>query len=71
MKLRQSPQNKTKLSATLKSWLPILQSSLSDLEETLGEFTSENPYIEVQSKIETNLSSKIPKKSLELSLIHI
>ena len=65
MKLRQSLQNKTKLSATLKSWLPILQSGLSDLEETLGEFTSENPYIEVQSKIETNLSSKIPKKSLE------
>lgn len=63
MKLRQSLQNKTKLSATLKSWLPILQSGLSDLEETLGEFTSENPYIEVQSKIETNLSSKIPKKA--------
>ncbi len=63
MKLRQSLQTKTKLSATLKSWLPILQSGLGDLEKTLGEFVDENPYVEVHSKIASNFSSKFPQKS--------
>lgn len=65
MKLRTSLQTKTKLSATLKSWLPILQSGLDDLEETLSEFARENPYLEVRSTIQGDLSSKLPKKRLE------
>lgn len=65
MKLRQSLQVKTRLSATLKSWLPILQSGLGDLEDTLSDFTAENPYIDVRSKIQSDLSSKLPKKQFE------
>lgn len=64
MKLRTnvSANVKNKLSSTLKSWLPILQSGASELEETLGEFSKENPYIEVQSQISTDFSSQKKKR---------
>lgn len=60
MKLRtQTAVNlKTKLSQTLKSWLPILQSGMDSLENTLNEFTKENPYFEVKSKIAENFSTQ-------------
>lgn len=61
MKLKHNIQNKNKLSATLKSWLPILQSNITNLEETLGDYISENPYIDVHSKFTENLSAKMPK----------
>ncbi|MDE5603189.1 MAG: RNA polymerase factor sigma-54 [Helicobacter sp.] len=48
---------KAKLSSTLKSWLPILQSGMQDLEETLGEFAKENPYFDIKSKIAKDFSS--------------
>ncbi|MDY3113044.1 MAG: RNA polymerase factor sigma-54 [Helicobacter sp.] len=59
---------KTKLSSTLKSWLPILQSGMHELEETLNSFNKENPYFEVKSKIMQDFStqdSKHKKKSKE------
>ncbi len=49
MKLRQSVSTKTKLSATLRSWLPILQSDLESLKETLDEQTKDNPYVQILS----------------------
>lgn len=55
MKLKQSQNLKTKLSPTLKSWFPILQSSTMDLEEVLGEFVLENPFVDIQSNIRQNL----------------
>ncbi|RDU64657.1 RNA polymerase factor sigma-54 [Helicobacter sp. MIT 14-3879] len=55
MKLKQAQSLKTKLSPTLKSWFPILQSSTLDLEEVLEEFTKENPFIEIQSNIQESL----------------
>lgn len=60
MKLRThtSATLKTKLSATLKSWLPILQSGVGDLEEILNSFGMENPYFEVKSGIAECLSAK-------------
>ncbi len=60
MKLRTQTQTtlKAKLSSTLKSWLPILQSGMSDLEDTLGEFSKENPYFSVQSNIAQDFSSQ-------------
>jgi RNA polymerase sigma-54 factor len=64
MKLRQSLRNKTKLSATLKSWLPILQTGLVDLEEKLAEYSDANPFVDVDSNIQKNFTtynSKIPK----------
>jgi len=62
MKLRHSVAAKNKLSSTLKSWLPILQSGISDLEDTLHSFMGENPYVSVKSNIAEDMSSKIPKK---------
>lgn len=58
MKLRAqtSATLKTKLSSTLKSWLPILQSGIYDLEETLNAFCKENPCFEVSSKIAENFT---------------
>ena len=55
MKLKQSQNLKTKLSPTLKSWFPILQSSTTELEEVLGEFIAENPFVDIQSNIRQNL----------------
>lgn len=63
-KLRQNIAVKSKLSSTLKSWLPILQSPINELEETLGKISDDNPYIEIQSAITTNLQAKLePLKS--------
>lgn len=70
MKLRQNATThlKTKLSATLKSWLPILQSGVDELEDTLGNLAKENPYIEVKSGISSDFSAqKTPKKPRERS----
>ncbi|WP_457597260.1 RNA polymerase factor sigma-54 [Hydrogenimonas sp.] len=54
MALRQRPgvQAKTRLSTTLRSWLPILQAGLDELEERLREVEAENPYMEVRSGFE-------------------
>lgn len=45
-KLNQS--QKTKLSQTLRSWLPILQANIEDLKESLDEFTKDNPFVTVK-----------------------
>ncbi len=59
MKLRrnQSLQLKTRLSGTLRSWLPILQSGIEELEERLKEFEKENPYMQVRSGFEEQFGS--------------
>lgn len=49
IKLSPTQSVKTKLSATLKSWLPILQCSGDDLEETLQDFVKDNPYVEIRN----------------------
>lgn len=56
--LRLNPSNKTKLSTTLKSWLPILQSSSDELESTLNEMIKDNPYAEVKNHAMENFTSK-------------
>lgn len=68
IRLTQSSTVKTKLSTTLKSWLPILQSSNEELEETLGEFIKDNPYAQInnpalQNFTNKNASNKAPKTS--------
>ena len=62
MKLRTqtSATLKAKLSSTLKRWLPILQSGMSDLEETLNAFGKENPYFEVKSGIMDSFTNQNP-----------
>ena len=66
MKLRQTQSTglKTKLSSTLRSWLPILQSSLEELEEHLREYEKENPYMEIRSGFEEQFSRTFTKKVL-------
>lgn len=51
MKLRAKTElsTKQKLSSTLRSWLPILQSNLEVLQEVLEPFARENPFIEIKS----------------------
>lgn len=58
----QSVENKHKLSNTLRNWLPILHSSLSDLGEAMSPFIEGNPVIEVQSGYEEEFEKKIPRK---------
>ena len=69
MKLRrqQSAQLKSKLSSTLRSWLPILQSSLDELEKLLKKYESENPYMHVDSGFEEQFSAKFNYKALHQS----
>ena len=62
-KLRGNLQVKARLSTTLKSWLPILQSGVTDLEETLNAIADENPYASVQSQMTQSLNAKIPKRN--------
>ena len=58
----QSVENKHKLSNTLRNWLPILHSSLSDLGEAMAPFVESNPVVEVSSGYEESFESKIPRK---------
>lgn len=58
----QSVENKHKLSNTLRNWLPILHSSLSDLGEAMAPFLESNPVVEVASGYEEDFEKKIPRK---------
>jgi len=53
---------KQKLSSTLRSWLPILQSNLESLQEVLEPFAKENPFIEIKVGNE-KASKRYEKKS--------
>jgi RNA polymerase sigma-54 factor len=57
-----SVETKHKLSNTLRNWLPILHSSLSDLGEAMSPFVESNPVVEVESGYEEEFEKKIPKK---------
>ncbi len=46
--LKQRVSQKHKLSATLRGWLPILQSDLDSLAEAIEPFVQANPFIEVK-----------------------
>jgi RNA polymerase sigma-54 factor len=62
LRQNQSVENKHKLSNTLRNWLPILHSSLSDLGEAMAPFVEAYPVIEVGSGYEEEFEKKIPKK---------
>ncbi|EAI3517077.1 RNA polymerase factor sigma-54 [Campylobacter coli] len=55
-KTTQAP--KTKISQTLRSWLPILQANIEDLKENLDKFAEENPFLSVQESIQTQEHNK-------------
>jgi RNA polymerase sigma-54 factor len=58
----QNVETKHKLSNTLRNWLPILHSSLSDLGEAMAPFVEANPVVEVESGYEEDFEKKIPRK---------
>lgn len=64
----QSVETKHKLSNTLRNWLPILHSSLSDLGEAMAPFVASNPLVEVRSGFEEDFESKIPRKIISQSV---
>jgi len=64
LRTSQGVESKTKLSSTLRNWLPILHSSLGDLEEAMSPFVEGNPLIEVKSGYEENFEKRLPKKIL-------
>ena len=57
-----SLETKHKLSNTLRNWLPILHSSLSELGEAMAPFVQANPVVEIESGYEEEFEKKIPKK---------
>ena len=61
-------ESKHKLSNTLRNWLPILHSSLSDLGEAMAPFVEANPVVEVASGYEEEFEKKLPKKYLYSSV---
>jgi RNA polymerase sigma-54 factor len=62
LRVKTNVELKNKLSNTLRNWLPILHSSLSDLGEAMAPFVENNPLIEVKSGFEENFEARIPKK---------
>ncbi|MFA6195100.1 MAG: RNA polymerase factor sigma-54 [Sulfurimonas sp.] len=62
LKQTTSVENKHKLSNTLRNWLPILHSSLSDLGEAMAPFVESNPVIEIESGYEEDFEKKLPMK---------
>ena len=64
MKLRARVEHSTKqkLSSTLRSWLPILQSDLESLQEILEPFALQNPFIQIRAGNE-KIDKKFEKRS--------
>lgn len=62
LRVKTNVELKSKLSNTLRNWLPILHSSLSDLGEAMAPFVEGNPLIDVKSGFEESFEAKIPKK---------
>ena len=60
--LKQTQAPKNKLSHTLRSWLPILSSSVEELKETLEPFLVDNPFASVQQRNLSELPSAAPSK---------
>ncbi|HEX5709908.1 MAG TPA: RNA polymerase factor sigma-54 [Sulfuricurvum sp.] len=62
LRVKTSVDVKNKLSNTLRNWLPILHSSLSDLGEAMAPFVESNPLIDVKSGFEESFELRIPRK---------
>ncbi len=60
----QSVEHKHKLSNTLRNWLPILHSSLSELDSAMNHFLDGNPLVEIKSGYEEDFEKRLPTKIL-------
>ena len=70
LRVRQQTEVKSKLSNTLRNWLPILHSSLGDLGDAMAPFVEGNPLIEVKSGFEEDFEQRIPKNVITSYSIH-
>lgn len=68
LRVTQSVETKNKLSNTLRNWLPILHSSLSELGDVMNPFVESNPVVEISSGFEENFESRIPRKLISSSV---
>jgi len=68
LRVKANVEVKTKLSNTLRNWLPILHASLSDLGEAMAPFVDGNPVIEVASGYEEEFEKKIPRRIISGSV---
>ncbi|CAD7287140.1 RNA polymerase factor sigma-54 [Campylobacter suis] len=73
LRQHQALSAKTKLNQTLRSWLPILQSSLDELKETLESFVKNNPFVSVEQnsshqKLKKNFFKELSKNSVSSTL---
>lgn len=62
LKLKPSQNLKTKLTPTMRNFLPMLKCDTLEMSETLNEFASQNPFVEVQNNLCTSLPSTPPPK---------
>ncbi len=59
LRVRHTATQKTKLSQTMRSWLPILQADIESLKEELDNFAKSNPFVEIKAAQEVvNSKSK-------------
>ena len=74
LRQKQTLAPKIKLNQTLRSWLPILQSGLDELKETLEPFIKENPFATIEhknlekSEKKRNFFEQISKNSVSESI---
>lgn len=54
MSLQLSNKLELQTGLSLKMWLPLLQSSLQELESHLQSYSNDNPFVEVRSSVETS-----------------
>ncbi|MCX2683123.1 RNA polymerase factor sigma-54 [Campylobacter sp. MIT 21-1685] len=58
LKQKVQQTQKTKLSHTLRSWLPLLQASIEDLKENLEQISQNNPFVSVNENVKTGENGK-------------
>ena len=74
LRQKQTLAPKIKLNQTLRSWLPILQSGLDELKETLEPFIKENPFATIEyknlekSEKKRNFFEQVSKNSVSESI---
>ena len=74
LRQKQTLAPKIKLNQTLRSWLPILQSGLDELKETLEPFIKENPFATIEhknlekSKKKRNFFEQVSRNSVSESI---
>lgn len=74
LRQKQTLAPKIKLNQTLRSWLPILQSGLDELKETLEPFIKDNPFATIEhrnlekSEKKRNFFEQVSKNSVSESI---